>query len=1365
MIADYDKEAATSRYKDLVIYTTPDLVASLTAAGYKPANGQFVDMTTAPELKTMPEGGATYYAVWEPFESDYVVQLWFEDADTENLYNVSHTYDIVRTADISSEVKHNAFDVDRADESSIIAAANASAKNDGSFDAISFEDPDSKDPVKDTYVSYPNGYMHSPFYGFDFLKCETCMDENGVCKDQYMKDGHCTCPDCAKMSLGVDPLTGADTTGNRCNCEKVTVSGNGKTVLNVFYTREQWKIIYHPTVELTAYKDYATQDETPLHEGGTLKLLGQTSATTYVFATYPTIIGRYAWHILDDIANEDASLPQTYTYTGKFGMPVSEGYQAGSTQKLGEADPEHSYTGRDFSGWKEIVKDLVKANQTGGNPQIGDFNNNYRYKFYETSDLITDDLYFTTEQHNFDHYLNNWGYGIGIPEKNLPISFFPVDLEFSGVSEIDPSVFYTYTNQGNDAAPDGSVPTKVTMQRYTSTWQGERFSNELCWDLATGTYQWGTHTMNLYPFYGNVSNEYTIEFWGEALPSEDDMNCLTDTSTMTRYTQIQEDTVTSPDDTLFYNAITPAGFTPKMWRTSVHLGDMRFPPYYNSKFTALPTTEAEKATKNANFTGQKVTNVGVQANYTIPSGAISLYASPNNPGVYNRKYNDAGYGFAYKPAFSSSSTYKTSSPDLNNITELSKLVYGNNSYRALLPVWELPGVTWDLYMKDYWITDWIQLIDDPNADMVYNVTPAMKARLESSVMIGALYPTNSRNTWFAQSSSNNVYFGYPWEASYDGQKNPINGLTTAHFMQATNAIAYTRNKYSITYNTAFTDKNGNHLTDMTGKILVDAIYQTPSIYFDDSILQYQKAYFCYDPAKADKFTFLGYYDTEPAVPAGYSKYATVIGGEWYLDADGTSPFDENSFTTMPAKDFDVYFMFNELRYNVVFIDEMTIEDTDENTLTLTMNGEEQTFHHVREYQSVLPNGHATRPDPDPKHKDYYFVGWFLDKAGSVPFSFEQEINADTVVYAVWKPKVPTTYDIVHIVRYPDGSTKELIPETQKQLTGYVGETIDANALGTDYYEDGMYFVPDDYSKTMVLLPNDPSKPNEQKNVLTFVYEYTGRQYTVRYHAMVDGKEVEVSPDVVVPTTLDQVTVKARDFYEWGWERQTDPDAPDYDPDYKTASFDKTGSSPDVTYDENGNPIITFWYKRRPGPTYTVAAHKYLDGKLAILDELPKGKTFSFTLSCDDPTFFPARVVQSDEEARILFGSINFYKEGTFVFTISENDEGGLFEYDETYYQFTATVTRDAKTNLVLEVSDMLHLVKEKDEIVEVEEDNDDLEDEVVDGPIFKNKTIILPETGDNTPIVQLIVLLGAAMALIVVLMVRENKKKHAGGAA
>lgn len=516
----------------------------------------------------------------------------------------------------------------------------AATQAEGGF-PYTIKDPDSG--VEDTYTSYENAYVYSPFYGFDLLKCE--CGEDCACAE----GGTCNCPVCQAMTL-----SHPDTTGNKCNCKGVTVGNDGKTVLNVFYTRETWKIVYHPTVEMAAYKDYPVVNGTQ--------------------SAMESIIGRFAHHILFDKANEDPTLPETYTYEGKYGTLISRGHQVGSDTALGDG-----YTGVDYSQWEAIAQAYSDGGDAPGQTNVGTYSNLYLNNFLGVGSR--EGLYFNTEPHNANYYQAPEG------------TFNSAKLGFSGVSEMVPYVFMEYANKGGDIDPaTGTAPETVTMQRYTGVWKGERFGSESSYNLADGSYTYGTHTMHLYPFYGNVDNTYVVQYYGEALPSDPDSVCLTDTRTNTRYKLIKTDTLVSPSDVLFYDATIPAGYTAQMWRTSI-----------DTNFTA----------SNTSFTGTgKVTNAVAQSGW-------------RKANVANRYWTPQGYN----------------NQDAANYQK--NLIMDGNSYYAYLPTWEIwqgRSKVGNLRPDGYWITDWIRLADGPSANMTTNVTPAMLERLQSTVRIGAIFP-------------------------------------------------------------------------------------------------------------------------------------------------------------------------------------------------------------------------------------------------------------------------------------------------------------------------------------------------------------------------------------------------------------------------------------------------------------------------------------------------------------------------------------------------------------------------------------------------------------------------------------------------
>lgn len=192
---------------------------------------------------------------------------------------------------------------------------------------------------------------------------------------------------------------------------------------------------------------------------------------------------------------------------------------------------------------------------------------------------------------------------------------------------------------------------------------------------------------------------------------------------------------------------------------------------------------------------------------------------------------------------------------------------------------------------------------------------------------------------------------------------------------------------------------------------------------------------------------------------------------------------------------------------------------------------------------------------------FFFAGWFYDEEGTNPYDFNMEINEDTVVYAVWKPKVPTEYKIRHILVDIHGSEIREVIDSKWQKS-YVGNTIDANALDSEYYVDGMYFKVDDYSQSMVL---EAQNKDKTKNILTFYYTYAGLRYTIKYKDINSG--VEILPSVTHPTKLSTVTVGMTEIPGWEYQGYSINDD-------KLASM-KRHATVNVTTD---GVVVTFWYE-------------------------------------------------------------------------------------------------------------------------------------------------------------------------------------------
>ena len=97
---------------------------------------------------------------------------------------------------------------------------------------------------------------------------------------------------------------------------------------------------------------------------------------------------------------------------------------------------------------------------------------------------------------------------------------------------------------------------------------------------------------------------------------------------------------------------------------------------------------------------------------------------------------------------------------------------------------------------------------------------------------------------------------------------------------------------------------------------------------------------------SDAFVFKGY--GKPSDESLFGGY-----GRWYLDPDGTIPFNEENLKKMPAGNIDVYYHYNDFRYQIFFVDEISGKDKD--PMDVVLNGEEKTLNAVLNHQTVVPN--------------------------------------------------------------------------------------------------------------------------------------------------------------------------------------------------------------------------------------------------------------------------------------------------------------------------------------------------------------------------------------------------------------------------
>jgi len=1219
-ITDYTPANAAGKYKDLTIYTAdgdaPGSGDSLIPEGVKTAK-------LADTLIQMPDGGATYYAVWQPYGAAYTVQVWFESEKGDNTYVESHSLDIQRYNRIGMPVTFNEFDVNRAKEQPVIDAANR-ASNAIFDDPVSFEDPDSD--AADIYRTYAD-YQNSPFYGFDFLECSVCAADPSYCGS-----AGCTCG--KQRKTNGDGSEGDATSVTACNYQKVSVGENGTTVLNLYYTREIWEIALTPSVSLWTVQALQRANEYRIHVYWTG---GQEQSEIK------------KWLDADKSARElIPGYMDGKVISGKYGTEVDDAHKNGiGWDNIGSAWQER--IGDEFQTWTiPAGTDVLLANGSEAFQPRG--------AYVYPQDTIT--------------YID------GTPVEE------PKDwvLPFHCLSTIEPEMFTNHTAKRNEDDTD-----YVTIQNGVSMWQSQRFGEESVYDLSTDTRTYGTHRLEVYPYYHAISDTpelsshtFNINYYLQALPHEeaatpyvyqtankDEIKFVKDVKDGEDYTV----TLKTPASLLSYSASTPDGFIPLMWRTSPE----GFTNYHGG-FQGVSLKKSPKETTALKaawrYTRPQIVQTGMRK-YQVPAANLKIdYVRTGTPsGTHNVSFNSdnlvyLGENTAYESDWRQK--YTDGHPTQNDAS-VARMDPGS-----------------------YWVTDWIRagapgkssvsldgsltgenglyaLIERANKGEEEAV--ALLTQLESSFAVGALFPTGESEKIYYHRYNPDV-FRYTTNGTFTSETSLTN---------TENAVAFARKQYTITYNTCFLNEDGDVLRDEDGIVMAklhttqyemddngvitgkgDVVaYDQPLGYdpakgsaiasFDDYYNNYYDAYFAFDssknPMEPGAFTFEGY-------GSGSGTDASLGGyGRWYLDPDGTIPFNEENLQKMPAGNIDVYYHFNDFRYHIYFVDEISGKDTD--PMDVTLNGENVTLNAVVNHQTVMPNTPAEN-FPEPSDENLYFAGWFYDESGTSPYDFSMEINEDVVVYAVWKPKVPTDYKIRHVLVDQNGREIRELVESE-WIESYVGNTIDANALSSEYYEDGLYFKVDDYSQSMVL---EAQNEDKTKNILTFYYTYAGARYTIEYKDVNTG--IDILPSVTYPTKLSAVTVGMTEIA--GWE-------------YVGYSVDKGERVPQKTHTTvrvtDEGVVVTFWYERIPADD-EIMALKLIDGVLS------DGTWFHFELV--DQEGHVVRTAQS-VNGLINFDSLGLDAVGTYRYILREVNEEDKYRitHDDTEYEVVVEVTQPVIT--------------------------------------------------------------------------------------
>ncbi len=1131
------------------------------------------------------------------------------------------------------------------------AAVADAANGNGSFPVTFADNEEGGSGKSDIYYDWAS-YVSSPFYGFDLLG-----------KDH---EAH----ECPKKLVDQNGNP-SSTTGNACNCQAVTLGETGETVLNVFYVREVWEIAIHPDVELYQYKERSD------------KGLGY----DFVHA----MGGRFQDDFVSDLKANSSK--DEIVFTGKHGMSVGDEHAHGSAK------------------WSDLFSGDAAAVGEAFSPIDGTYPAAYVIPAGQ-------DASFTQ--------MVNWSASESLSACSTKQFDHDIVMGFKGLSAADPFIF----TESYHPNPDGTAGRRI--ETGSDLWTSDAFDRCNAADMASvdAPAIYGSHRIDLYPYYNNLDTEgqgemtFNIDYYVQALPSD-----RADGKTIHTYdgsvdfvkygvSDDSQHTVSFSQyaDTARYNAQVPAGFTALMWRVA-----------------------ADSITKNDGagfygFTGNKITSAKTKFGNAVQAHLSDCGRCGQIPIRWIQFDGGSAQYSAHNGGFNQ-----------ENLVYLN----GNKVYLSDWKIWNTwhkptcrtkkaitdPNGYFDV--SPYWIADWVRtpvgtakldgtiagyekLVADAEAGDVDSKN--LLAQLRSSVVIGNLFPAGMEfvNTPY----SINVF------RHSGGTPQP----------DAVNSIAFARDKYDIVYNTCYVDSNGELIRDENG-IKHDVIHRTgeseddPSVWFDQPLgvdphsgqqlySGYQNHYnaqFTYDPTNG--FSFVGYENVSPLVEVAEALpvMAALLGdgdaraavqreggyGKWYLDPDGTIEFNEENLAKMPAGDVDVYYHFNASHHDVYFIDDVTGTGEYKNA---DVNGVKMDLTHVLDHQMVSPNGHAQKVLA-PVDSDNDFMGWFYDEEGKRPFSFDAEITEDTIVHAVWKPKEPTEYTIRHILVDADGSEKLL---ASSEDTGLVGNTVDAQALASEYYHDGMFFEPDFYSTSMVL------GKDKDANVLEFRYRYAGRSYTVEYVDADTGEKI--IPDRSIPTKLSVVTNKHESIP--GWELVSDP--------YIT-----------TVLKPKGDTLITFRYKRKASPndpdgSGPRSTHVEINAMKVMDESVPEGERFMFELLDGE-----GAVVQrtAAKDGCITFEALSFDEPGTHAYVLQEINEGDpAVRYDASVYRIEVTVTEGEEGALIAEVA--------------LEHDGAPF-----DGtPVFHNTTSGhgLPQTGDKN-LLSLLFMAGIAGACLVFLCISRRR--------
>ncbi len=316
--------------------------------------------------------------------------------------------------------------------------------------------------------------------------------------------------------------------------------------------------------------------------------------------------------------------------------------------------------------------------------------------------------------------------------------------------------------------------------------------------------------------------------------------------------------------------------------------------------------------------------------------------------------------------------------------------------------------------------------------------------------------------------------------------------------------------------------------------------------------------------------------TPTAAQCGVDSDYTFAG--WYSDSGLTTTY---TFNKMPASNLVLYAKWTAPSYTVTFVDG---EDTATIYDTKT----------VEKYKKV------SAPETTPSKAGYVFDGWYTTADGNTLYDWNNQITADTTIYAHW-----TRATLSYTVHYVDDTDAHNPVAADKIVTNpnfVVDQVVTEQAIAVAGYR------PQKNSETMTLTAVDSD------NVITFVYSAKAdtTSYTVKY--ILDPNEYPGNIEVASPKTVSNVPgdtasvieLAAAIDYEAFYAEHTNLNGIEFYPDEVEKTLVLTANA-----EQN---VLTFVYSSFKNATVTVNFLDMAGNPIADPDvqHLKVGKTFTLS---------------------------------------------------------------------------------------------------------------------------------------------------------